>query len=394
MLWILARAALTRHRGRTLLAIAGVAISAAMLLDMVMLATGMRESFRSLLETQGFELRLAPKGTLPLDTEATLDSATALLAAVARDPEVVHASPVLAAQLHVERGAGTRTAFALGVDPHVQGDYEVVDGTNAGGADGIVASAALLAAVGARLGDTLDIGAGFDPQLRSFQARRRLVVRGRARFRYLAGEQRALALPLATLQGMLGDAGADRISLAMAKTRPGAADRVARRLEAELPRVSVVSTARAMAQFDERLAYFRQLAFILGSVSLVVGFLLVTTLVTVSVNERTGEIAVLRAIGVRRGRIVAQIIIEGLVIMLLGTALGLLLGLATARWLNAILADFPGLPDAIDFFLFQPRAAWTALGMLVASGLLAGLYPSWRGASLPIATTLRRDAIG
>ena len=50
----------------------GVAIAAAMLLDMVMLATGMRESFRELLLSRGFELRLAPKGTLPFDTDATI----------------------------------------------------------------------------------------------------------------------------------------------------------------------------------------------------------------------------------------------------------------------------------------------------------------------------------
>jgi len=69
------------------------------------------------------------------------------------------------------------------------------------------------------------------------------------------------------------------------------------------------------------------------------------------------------------------------------------LGLVTARYLNTILSDFPGLPVAIDFFLFQPAAAWTALGLLVASGIGAGVYPAWRAASLPISTTLRREAI-
>ena len=39
----LAQASLIRHRSRTLLAVLGVAVAAAMLLDMVMLATGMRE---------------------------------------------------------------------------------------------------------------------------------------------------------------------------------------------------------------------------------------------------------------------------------------------------------------------------------------------------------------
>jgi len=82
------------------------------------------------------------------------------------------------------------------------------------------------------------------------------------------------------------------------------------------------------------------------------------------------------------------------VIMVLGALAGLALGLVTARYLNSILASFPGLPAAIDFFLFQPRDAWAALGMLTVAGVLAGIYPSWRGASLPIAVTLREEAIG
>ena len=72
-------------------------------------------------------------------------------------------------------------------------------------------------------------------------------------------------------------------------------------IERALPRVTALSTAGAVAEAENRLSYFRQLAFILGAVSLVVGFLLVTTIVTVSVNERIGEIAVMRAIGVSRG---------------------------------------------------------------------------------------------
>ena len=160
-----------------------------------------------------------------------------------------------------------------------------------------------------------------------------------------------------------------------------------------MPTVSAVSVETALAQVDERLSYFRQLAFILGAISLVVGFLLVTTLVTVSVNERVGEIAVMRAIGVSRGHIVQQVLVEGVAISAAGALLGLALGLGTARVLNAILADFPGLPATFDFFLFQPSAAWRALGLLGASSVLAGAYPAWRASSLPIATTLRQEAV-
>jgi putative ABC transport system permease protein len=194
---------------------------------------------------------------------------------------------------------------------------------------------------------------------------------------------------------MGGATRADRVSLFMVRTAPGVdPESVRASIERSLPRVTALSTAGAVAEAENRLSYFRQLAFILGAVSLIVGFLLVTTIVTVGVNERLGEIAVMRAIGVSRAHIVHQIVIEGIGLSVLGAAAGLGLGLVTARYLNSILRGFPGLPDAIDFFLFQPDAAFRALGLLVASGIAAGFYPSWRAASLPISTTLREEAVG
>jgi putative ABC transport system permease protein len=399
MLARLALTSLTRHRTRTILAIAGISVSAAMLLDMVMLATGMRESFRSLLLTVGFQLRLAPKGTLPFDTEATIAGASEIIARVRAHPDVVAVSPVLGGQLHIPQGDRAVTAFAIGVDPRVQGDYELVAGRDPTGPGELIASDELLRSIGKTLGDTIDIAGGYDPQLRAYSGRRRATIVGRARFIYLASGQLAAALPLQTLQGMtVGGADpsrTDRVSLVMVRLREGAdVERVRAWAEQNVPRVSAISTEEAIRRVDERLSYFRQLAFILGAVSLVVGFLLVTTLVTVSVNERIGEIAILRAIGVARSRVVLQILLEGSAIMFVGSAVGLALGLATARYLNGILATFPGLPERIDFFLFKPVAAWTALGLLVASGILAGVYPSWRGASLPVAETLRREAVG
>jgi putative ABC transport system permease protein len=395
MLLSLAIASLVRHRSRTLLAVLGVAVSAAMLLDMVMLATGMRESFRALLLSQGFQLRLAPKGTLPFDTEATIQDGDSLVALVRARHDVERVSPVLGGQLHIPRPDGTVTTVALGVEPAVQGDYELLAGRHPQTPDEIVVNDALLATLGRRIGDTIVAAAGYDPQLRALSAARPLRIVGRARFIYFAAEQRGSALLLGTLRAMQGRDATGRISLAMIRLRAGADVEDARAAIARaLPRVNVLSTAEAIRQVDQRLSYFRQLAVILGAVSLVVGFLLVTTLVTVSVNERIGEIAVMRAIGVHRRRIVAQIVIEAAGMVLVATPLGLGLGLITARYLNAILAGFPGLPERIDFFLFQPRAAWTSLGLLALCGVLSAVYPSWRSASLSIATTLRDEAVG
>lgn len=390
----LAIASLARHRARTALAVLGVAVAAAMLLDMVMLSSGMRESFGTLLESRGFSIRLAPRGTLPFDTEATIAGASEIIETLSRHPDITVVSPVLGATVHVVSGARGAPAFALGVNAAVQGDYQLEGGRDALTGDAFVANEEFVRVTGARVGDTVALATGYSPQLRSFRGERRLVLAGHARFLYLSRGQAAVAMPLATLQQMGGAERRDRASLFMVGVREGATpDSVQSWIERVVPRVDAISTREALARIDERLAYFRQMALILGGVSLLVGFLLVTTLITVSVNQRIGEIAVQRAIGVSRAHVVQQIVVESLVISLAGAGMGLALGLVTARWLNAILASFPGLPTAIDFFLFQPRAAWTALGLLIAAGILAGVYPSWRAASLPIARTLREEAV-
>ena len=390
----LARAALIRHRARTLLAVLGVAVAAAMLLDMVMLATGMRESFRQLLLSRGFDIRLSPKGTLPFDTDATIPSVGAITSVLRSNPDVREISPVLGASIHIQAAGRDVSGSVLGIDPSVQGDYELLSGKDVTEPDAMVVNDSLLTRLHARIGDTLTVATGYDPQTRSYSGQRKLVLTGRVRFLYGASEQSSSAVRRETLEAMENGARRDRASLFMIRVRAGAdPDRVRDWIETYVPTVSAISIATAIAQVDQRLSYFRQLAVILGSVSLFVGFLLVTTLVTVSVNERTGEIAVMRAIGVSRDHIVQQIVAEGVAISFAGALLGLGLGLVTARYLNGILSHFPGLPTAIDFFLFQPQAAWSALGLLTITGIGAGVYPAWRAASLPISETLRREAI-
>jgi putative ABC transport system permease protein len=394
MLLRLAWSSLRRHSTRTLLAILGVAVAAAMLLDMVMMSTGLRESFRELLLSRGFQVRLAPKGTLPFDTDATIDDVSGIVARLRTNPQIIAISPVLGGTIHVPIHGKVITSATLGVDPTVQGDYGIVSGRDPIAPNAIAVNDEFLRATGAKIGDTIDVASGYNPQLRTYSGSRRLVISGRVKFLYGAANQLATAMRLSTLQEMGGAARANDASLFMLKVRDDSqVEKVRAWIEREIPTVSALSIATALAQVDQRLSYFRQLALILGTVSLFVGFLLVTTLVTVSVNERIGEITVMRALGVSRAHVVQQIVLEGVAITLAGAIAGLGLGLITARYLNGILASFPGLPVAIDFFLFQPKAAWTALGLLSLSGIAAGVYPSFRAASLPIATTLREEAI-
>lgn len=398
----LALATLRRHPARTALAVVGIAVAAALLLDMVMLSTGMSTSFRSLMLTRGYQLRLAPKGTLPFDSEATIDSAGAIVAALRANPDIKAVSPSLGTTLTL-LDQSIPSTFTLGLESDVQGDYVLEQGTdmpmvaNDGAVLPVVVSRMFLSRTGKRLGDTMTVAAGADAQLRSMARARTVVLVGEGRFFYVPNETPVMALPLESVRGLLGSAFHDRMSLAMAEVRRGDSASVeATRawIARTQPRVNAISTETAIRQVEERLSYFRQLAFVLGAISLGIGFLLVATLITLSVNERRGEIAVLRAIGTSRGGVLRQVFLEGFLLSGAGIAGGLLLGIVTARWLNGILSDFPGLPASFDFFVWTPAAAWRALALLLVSGSLAGLLPAWRAAVIPIARALREEAIG
>lgn len=401
---MMAWATLRRHPARTTLAMLGIAVAAALLLDMVMLATGMSESFRSLLLTRGYQLRVSPKGTLPFDSEATIDGAGAIVRALRANPSIKAVSPTLGATLTIDESR-IPSAFTLGLEREVQGDYTVEAGTDITRADSgasaplprIVVSQTFLVRAGHAVGDTITISSGLDAQLRTAARSSRVVIGGMGRFIYVPGETPVMALDLALLRELLGPGFRDRMSLAMAESRrsdSASVEAVRAWIASTQPRVTAISTESAIRQVEERLSYFRQLAFVLGAISLGIGFLLVATLVTLSVNERRGEIAVLRAIGTQRIGVLQQVFLEGLLLTSAGIVGGLALGLVTSQWLNGILRDFPGLPSAFDFFVWSPDAGWRALVLLLTSGTLAGLLPAWRAASIPIARALREEAIG
>jgi hypothetical protein len=77
---------LGRQPLRTALSLAGIAVAAAMLLDMVMLSGGIDKSFSEMLLVRGYQIRLTPKGTLPFDTEASLPGATRLVRDIRAEP--------------------------------------------------------------------------------------------------------------------------------------------------------------------------------------------------------------------------------------------------------------------------------------------------------------------
>lgn len=386
---------LARQPLRTGLSLAGIAVAAAMLLDMVMLSGGIDKSFSDLLLGRGFQIRLTPKGTLPFDTEATMAGATGIVAALRRDPAVAAAGAVLGTSLYGRTADSTVTLFGYGIEPEAQSLYQLSSGRDLvpGDTGGVVLSPPAARLLRAGVGDTVTLVGRLDPQVVTAAVGRRLVVRGMVRWLYDYRGQPSVGTALPVMQRLARYNATDRASIILVRARvDDAVPTLADSLRARFPQLEVNSVADLVAHFRERLVYFRQLSYILGSMSLVVTVLLVATLLTITVNERLGEIATLRAIGVSRGTVVGQVLAEGTALTLVGASLGILLGLVTARYLDAILTSFPGLPAAFSFFVPRADTLTFAALVLVVTGSLAGLYPAWLASRAPIAATLRAEA--
>jgi putative ABC transport system permease protein len=386
---------LGRHPLRTALSLAGIAVASAMLLDMVMLSGGIEKSFSDLLLARGYHIRVTPKGTLPFDTEAAIPGATDIIRALGREPGVAAAGAVLGSSVYGRTADTLVTLFGYGVQPEAQGIYLVTAGADLDAADtlGLLLSEPAAQLLGAGVGDTVTLAGRLDPQIARAGVDRRLTVRGLVRWIYDSRGQASVGMLLPVMQRLEGRPADDRASLILVKAADDTAvETLTAHLRERFPRLEVNSVAELVVEAKRRLVYFTQLSYVLGGMSLVVAVLLVGTLLTITVNERLGEIVTLRAIGVGRGTIVRQVLAEGLVLTVAGGGAGILLGLLTAEYLDGILTSFPGLPQAFSFFVPRADTLTLAAVVLMVTGSLAGLYPAWLASRAPIAPTLRAEA--
>ena len=111
-----------------------------------------------------------------------------------------------------------------------------------------------------------------------------------------------------------------------------------------------------------------------------------------SVSERLGLIAALRAIGLSRQRIVGELAAESVVLCSIGGAVGVALSVVVAGYLESILSDFPGLPVAVRFFVVSADSLVTAFALLLVSGTVAGLIPALNATRLEVASVLHKEA--
>jgi len=186
----------------------------------------------------------------------------------------------------------------------------------------------------------------------------------------------------------------DSADLILVASRSPAVAATVAAIAARRPDVYAFSNEQIVERFNENgFAYFRQISFVLSTITLGFAFLLVATLLTVSVNQRLGQVAALRALGVPRRRIAATLVWESALLVGAGGLLSLPTGWMLALQLDRILRDMPNIPSRLHFFVFEPSLAMWHLGLIAATGLAAVVYPVWVATRLPIAATLRFETV-
>ncbi len=292
----------------------------------------------------------------------------------------------------------------LGLDPWSEAPFRSYLGAGGGALAGARELASFLTTPGAALLESstaarlgLEVGGTLAVQVGA--RRERLTLVGLLRPADEAGRE-ALAnlvlVDIATAQEILDLPGRlTRIDLALPE---GAAGDAARARLAELlpPGVRLVRAAARPEALEQMTRAFRFNLRALSLLALLCGTFLIYNTMTFSVVQRRELFGRLRALGVRRGEILALVMTEAAVLGIVGSALGLLLGIVLGRGLMGLVLQT--IRD-LYFTLAAGSFALSPLSLLkggllgLAAALAAALPPALEAANAPPRTTLLRSEL-
>lgn len=157
-------------------------------------------------------------------------------------------------------------------------------------------------------------------------------------------------------------------------------------LATEFPLVEPQSPASLTKLFNQGIDTFLGFISAMLGAALVIAILGVANTLLLSVTERTREIGLLRAVGIKRSAVWGMITLESVVMALFGTILGIILGVG----LGAALVD-----SLSGYGIERPVVPWVLIGVYTVlsliAGVLAAIWPAYRASRLDILKAIAAD---
>ena len=145
---------------------------------------------------------------------------------------------------------------------------------------------------------------------------------------------------------------------------------------------AIFSNDSLIKQFNDLTFYVKLGIGFISFIALLAAGVGIMNIMLVSVTERTREIGIRKAVGARRGNILAQFIVESVFLSEIGGVVGVILGIVSGN----IAALLFHIPPAVPY-------DWALIGLMVCSfvGIVFGVYPAWKAATLNPIEALRYE---
>ena len=361
---------LLRRKTRTLLTVVGIAIGVAAIVALVAIADGFASGYYGLLSDSEADLVITQAESFDMSISVIDEAVGPQLAAL---PGVKEVEGVIIGEATTE---GLPYFMVFGYDPNgisIQ-HFRVVEGK------GLTAKREII--IGRLAAENLKKGVG--DTIRLYDSAYRIVGI------YETGaffEEGGGVISLADAQTMLKRPRQVN-TYAIKLDDVDQAEAVRQRIERRFPDLLVVESAN-FADQQLGLQFVRAFAWALSFLAVIIGGVGMMNTTLMSVFERTREIGVLRALGWRKGRVLAMILGESLLLSLLGGLAGVLLGVGAVKALGRLPAVSGWLQGRFSLGLFIQAAVVT-----LALGAIAGLYPAWWASRLHPVEALRYEGGG
>ncbi len=152
------------------------------------------------------------------------------------------------------------------------------------------------------------------------------------------------------------------------------------------------AAAQLSSDVQEGFAFFRQALTIFGGIALLVGVFVISNTFSILVAQRTRELALLRAVGANRSQVLRSVLVEAVLVGLVASAIGLLVGVLLAKGVLALLEAAGGdLPTSS--LSIRPATVITAFAVGLLVTLVAAMVPAVRATQVPPLAAMRDVAI-